>query len=294
MKSLNQNEYLEKTYGHYAPNTKEKAMMAITRALPNSWIGQRLGFALRKLVKRKNHMPFDVDVFGMRMRLFPHDNKCEKRVLCLPQLFDPQERLAIKEFIEGRGARPITFIDLGANIGLYSLYVQSLFKQAGNEAHGAKIIAVEADPYIYERLQNNIGLNNNVINILPAAVSDKDGRIDLHINTHNRGQNSILAEANDNASSSQGSLNVESVRLTTLLKRYDIKAPDIVKFDLEGAESIVLNAFFKEADKTHYPSMVLIESDKNANPAVFALLRERGYKLQSQTKNNSIFVYETK
>ncbi len=76
-------------YGHYAPDAQQARMIALTRALPNSWLGKRLGFTLRKLVKREKGMPFDIDVFGMMMRLFPYDNKCEKRVLCLPQLFDP-------------------------------------------------------------------------------------------------------------------------------------------------------------------------------------------------------------
>ncbi len=155
----------------------------------------------------------------------------------------------------------------------------------------AKIIAVEADPYIYERLQNNVALNDNFINIVPAGLSDEDGHINLHINTQNRGESSILSQAETNV----GAVNVKAIRLTTLLDSHNVQTPNIMKLDLEGAEHIVLSTFFRDAPQQRHPDMVTIENEsKEANTsrdqALSTLFKNNGYSLQSKTSNNCIFV----
>lgn len=280
----------EKPYGSFAPNTQQAYLIGLTRRLPNSWVGKRLGFTLRKLIKRKEGIPFDLNVFGMKMRLYPHDNKCENRVLCLPQLFDPQERKVIKEFITLQGSSPITFIDLGANVGLYSLYIQSLLQD--KDSKNTKIIAVEADPYIYERLKHNVLLNNDFINIVQTAISNQDGHTSLHINTHNRGENSIITQAkiNNTLPQTQSSIDVTTTSIKTLLERYDVIKPSIMKLDLEGAEELVLSAFFDDVGQESYPNMIIVERDKNLDLPLLTLLQYNGYTVQSDTRNNRIFI----
>ena len=46
------------------------------------------GLAMRGLRGR----PVDVVSLGARMRLYPHNNNAEKRLLFTPQYFDPRER----------------------------------------------------------------------------------------------------------------------------------------------------------------------------------------------------------
>jgi FkbM family methyltransferase len=64
-----------------------------------------------------------------------------------------------------------TFVDLGANIGYYSLLASRRVSESG------RVYSIEASPSIFERLKENIA-RNNVANItaIHAIVSDKEGR----------------------------------------------------------------------------------------------------------------------
>ena len=89
---------MNKEFGAFAPSAFQQKIMGFTRSLPDTWLGRRMGFALRKLVHGGRQEPIDTDVFGLKMRLHPQGNKCEKRVICLPQFFDPEERRILEEF----------------------------------------------------------------------------------------------------------------------------------------------------------------------------------------------------
>ena len=63
-------------------------------------------------------------------------------------------------------------IDIGANIGIYTLLLSHLYPKC-------KVISIEASPTIFEKLKLNCQLNNllpgsNLV-LLNKAVSDKDG-----------------------------------------------------------------------------------------------------------------------
>src|SRR3954451_278717 len=106
-------------FGTFAPTALARSIIAITRSLPESWLGRRLTLALRRIVLTLlGRTPIDVETLGVRMRLFPHNNVCEKRVLFPPQHFDAHEREILAKHI----AADFTFIDVGANVGAYSLF----------------------------------------------------------------------------------------------------------------------------------------------------------------------------
>ncbi len=267
---------MNKEFGAFAPSAFQQKIMGFTRSLPDTWLGRRMGFALRKLVHGGRQEPIDTDVFGLKMRLHPQGNKCEKRVICLPQFFDPEERRILEEFAKKQSG--FRFIDLGANIGLYSLFIKSL-------GLNSKIIAVEADPDIFARLSYNIGLNDGGISAHNIAVSDHDGEAELFINTKNRGESSIVKDQ-----SSGTSIRIPCKTLLSLLDAENITRPDVVKLDLEGAEEIVLKAFFKQAGEERYPKLILIENAPDRwDTDIFALLESKGYELSHKTKTNRVY-----
>lgn len=263
-------------YGSYALDGFKNGVMNFTRSLPDNWLGRRLGFTLRKLVHGGRSIPVDTEVFGQKLRLYPFDNKCEKRVICLPQFFDPSERQALADFAKEKDT--FNFIDLGSNVGLYSLFIDSLDKKG-------QIIAIEADPYIYSRLRYNIDNNQTKITAHNIAVSDNNGTITLHINTKNRGENSIVHNQN-----SGEAVTIACKRLLTIMDEAGMKRADAVKLDLEGAEEIVLTSFFKEAPKERYPELVLIENAPDRwTIDIYNLLEQQGYILDKATRTNRIY-----
>src|ERR1043165_512441 len=69
-------------WGTHAPSTYRRAVLAVTRAMPANWVGQRLAILFRRLVMRRiGEGCIDTVLWGMRLRLYPRRNGCEKNAL---------------------------------------------------------------------------------------------------------------------------------------------------------------------------------------------------------------------
>ena len=76
-------------FGAHAPRGTVARLLGWTRAASPSWAGKRRAFALRALaVRQLEGRPLDVEALGAKMRLYPYNNVCEKRILFTPQYFD--------------------------------------------------------------------------------------------------------------------------------------------------------------------------------------------------------------
>ena len=74
-------------FGTYAPGAFQALIVRVTRALPDSWLGRRAAFALRRAVTQTLRHPLDMEVFGQRMRLVPFNNVAEKGKYLLQVLY---------------------------------------------------------------------------------------------------------------------------------------------------------------------------------------------------------------
>ena len=119
-----------KPFGARLPGLMERALLALTAALPNTWFGLRLAILLRKpvmayLAHHGHDAALDVRRWGLAIRLHPLDNGCEKSLLFTPQMYEPAEFAELAHDIPAARPefRPFVFIDAGANVGLFSLFV---------------------------------------------------------------------------------------------------------------------------------------------------------------------------
>src|SRR5262245_55776433 len=75
-------------FGTLRPGGLDRAVIAATSALPDTWAGLRLAILLRRIVTmRLARAPIpalDVERWGLAMRLHPLDNGCEKNLLFTP------------------------------------------------------------------------------------------------------------------------------------------------------------------------------------------------------------------
>lgn len=123
--------------------------------------------------------PVDIEALGARMRLHPYTNICEKKMLYTPATFDAQELRILGDRLRDG----FVFIDIGANIGAYSLFV------AGRTGPSARILAIEPQPHIFDRLTRNIDLNAfATVKAISCAVADKAGEVTLFIDHRNSGK----------------------------------------------------------------------------------------------------------
>ena len=158
-------------FGALAPNPFDRAIMALTGRMPDNWAGLKLAMALRRLVtmRMETAAALDVERWRLRMRLHPRDNGCEKNLLFTPQMYEPPEREELAREIAGVAGRPFVFIDIGANVGLFSLFVAAT-------ACTARILAIEPEPGNFARLAFNIAANpGSPITPLALALGETEG-----------------------------------------------------------------------------------------------------------------------
>ncbi|WP_336814803.1 FkbM family methyltransferase [Bosea sp. MMO-172] len=278
MAIIEQNPAEERPFGTFAPKAYLARIIARTRAASDSFLGRKIAYALRRLGLRSlDGAPVDIESLGARMRLYPDGNVCEKRVLFTPQYFDAVER----ELLASRLRDGFTFIDIGANIGAYSLFV------AARAGRGARILAVEPQPEIFARLSFNIAQNPfGTVKAVACALADKPGELTLFIDPTNRGESSVRI-----LNSSAGtSVKVPAMTLLSLVEGEGYERIDAIKLDVEGAEDLILEPFLRDAPQALWPEFIIIEDSRQRWQSDLAGLLERsGYQLVAQTRLNLVF-----
>ncbi|WP_262270606.1 FkbM family methyltransferase [Microvirga yunnanensis] len=266
-------------FGDFAPSGLTRWVIDRTRGLPEGWAGRRLALMLRRLaMKTLKGLPLDLETFGVRMRLYPYKNVCERRILFTPQYFDADElRILSSRITDG-----FTFIDIGSNVGWYAL---SVAQEAGSVP--TRILAVEPQPEIFDRLIYNIRQNpSGTIKAVDCAVADKTGELTLFLDPLNRGEASLKIVN----SSQTDAIRVPAVTMLELLKREGLNRVDAIKLDVEGAEDLVLDPFFRDAPASLYPALLIIANvPERWQIDVVKLLKGKGYRQILETRMNLAF-----
>ena len=263
-------------YGQYAPGAWINRLLDVTRGASKSWAGKRKAFFLRGLaVRALGGRPLDVESMGARMRLYPYNNVCEKRILFTPQYFDEEERALIASRIREN----FVFIDIGANIGGYTLFT------AAKAGPSARILAIEPQPEIFERLIYNIRQNPfPSVKALNCAVADIDAEVTLFVAARNRGETSMRIVNSDGG---DVQLRVPGKTLRTIVTDEGFDHIDAIKLDVEGAEDLILEPFFREAPSALFPKLILMEYSHGRWAAdLNAILTGLGYREVMRTRTN--------
>ena len=278
MANIEQNPAEEQPFGAFAPKAYLARIIAWTRGASDSFLGRKIAYALRRLGLRSlDGAPVDIESLGAKMRLYPSGNVCEKRVLFTPQYFDAVER----ELLASRLREGFTFIDIGANIGAYSLFV------AARAGRSARILAVEPQPEVFARLTFNIAQNPfGTVKAVACALADKPGELTLFIDPANRGESSVRI-----LSSMAGSaVKVPAMTLLALVENEGYDRIDAVKLDVEGAEDLILEPFLRDAPEALWPGFIIIEDSRRRWQSDLAgLLARSGYRMVAQTRLNLVF-----
>ncbi len=171
-------------------------------------------------------------------------------------------------------AAGMTVIDLGANIGQYTLVAAHRVGPQG------RVHAFEPTPSLAEHVRRNLELNGfENATVHAVAVSDAPGRVALHIiEADEPNMNSII-----NGSSDPKGLEVPTVTLDGFVGEHSLGAVDVIKMDIEGAELQALRGartLFTGADS---PVLVLelnpktLEYGSHTPDDLLGLLASYGY-----------------
>jgi FkbM family methyltransferase len=120
-----------------------------------------------------------------------------------------------------------TFVDVGANIGYYSLLAAGLVGTRG------RVVAVEASPAAYRELQANLERNHaDRVRPVPYAVSDTERLLSFY--EPRPGVSSVTTSVQ--TAELVPTFQVEARPLPDLLSPEEIGGARIVKIDIEGGE----------------------------------------------------------
>jgi FkbM family methyltransferase len=118
-----------------------------------------------------------------------------------------------------------TVLDIGANVGLFSLWLHSACD---------KIYALEPTPEHFALLEK---LTKDIDNIeaVNTALADRDGDMDFFISRENSTMNTLVQEVNDTY---DRRVRVPGLSINSLLHKLALDEVDLVKLDIEGGESL--------------------------------------------------------
>lgn len=203
---------------------------------------------LRKRFARALNGPFDITHERMNFRLYPAENYCDRVLFGRDDLPERAEHEALIPFIKSG----LCFVDIGANVGSYSLFVGS---RAGP---GAKLVALEPHPRTHAKLLFNLKANGlPTTHVFNGGAGPERTQMDLWSDGgSNIGHTSMLKEGTANP---VARVRVPVVPLLDLLKDYDVGQIDILKIDIEGFEDRALAPFLDAAPDALLPSHILIE-----------------------------------
>ena len=166
-----------------------------------------------------------------------------------------------------------TIIDIGANVGYYSLKFSSLIGDSG------KIISLEPDTNTFQVLKQNCDLNNfKNIETLNLAVSDTDGFLTLYRDEKHSGKSSLFTGSNN-----KDSIRITTKTLDTLLKDR-FQNIDFIKIDTEGAELSILKGasnILKITQKILIELHEEILQQNNQDPLeIEKILKDHGFQIR--------------
>lgn len=125
------------------------------------------------------------------------------------------------------GKENLVVLDIGANVGLFSLYFQDQAKM---------VYSLEPTPSHFNILKR-LTADYPKITPLNIALSDQDADIDFFICSNNTTMNSITARSDTEYAEN---ITVRGCTLATLINDLKLDHVDFIKCDIEGSESFAL------------------------------------------------------
>ncbi len=211
-------------------------MVSVARKI-SSWVCERqsLPYRFRKSIVKKidpsllsNH-DFKVDFFGMKYE--GNAGNYIERMIYFCGAYEKYMLFCLRDYVKSLDNENLSFWDIGANVGNHSLFMS----QITEEVHAF-------EPYILVRKQfeKNIALNNiKNINIHPVGLSNINESIAFYAPPEGKlGNGSFVEGCNDG---NEYHTELQVVIGDEEVEKKGINPPDIIKIDVEGFESSVLD-----------------------------------------------------
>ena len=236
---------------------------------------------IRKNIARRFPGPYDVKVEGVLMRAYPLENYDDRIAVGRGNLPEVPERDVIRPLLKPG----MVFVDIGANVGSYSLFVAS---QCGDNA---TILAFEPHPRTFSKLTFNVRANGfSSIEAINQGVGRQKARMRLYSSGGtNIGTASILPEA----ATDHQFVDVKVAPLAEALKTRLIERIDLLKIDIEGFEDRALLPLLSLKHQSCWPRAILLETVLRQlwEDDCVSRLKHLGYRIAANTGENLLMLH---
>lgn len=210
---------------------------------------------------------------GVRMLWEPEDMGSAPNIAFIHGDYEPEESELLFALAEGKK----TIVDIGANVGWFSLHFGELVKPAGGSVH-----AIEPVPWTHARLKKNIELNglSDTVHTYQIGLGDKVDEVTFYVPESSGPSAASMRDLHPEESSR--TVTCHLAPLDDLLKVRNVTNVEMVKCDVEGAELMVLRGASQllTVDQPILFFELLRKWSKSFGyhpNAVIDLLREHGY-----------------
>ncbi|NEO44545.1 MAG: FkbM family methyltransferase [Moorea sp. SIO4A3] len=199
---------------------------------------------------------------------------------------DGEYDLPIKQSLaSGLSGQPLNILDIGANVGYFTLRLADLILQGENSESDFRVTLVEGSPTIYKELKSRLNNQPNLADkfkIVHGLVGERQGSAkilesDFHV------MNAVAS------SSSSGGTNVSYIDLESLYS--ESSEIDLLKCDIEGSELIFMENY-KDLLWRVKSAVFELHHDRCDTARCFEILKDAGFLNHQQLRQESTFSLE--
>ena len=228
----------------------------VSRRTQNDWLDRPSIISLSRIGFPAAAEPLQIEVVPREMM---------NRAMFLYGAFEISETRLVQAFL----APGMTFVDIGANIGYYTLVAARIVGETG------LVHCFEPNQPMHLRLERNVqrnGLGNVVVHA--EAVAQFSGQVEFFASTWdaNQGISSLLP-----GSGRERVQRVPSVSYDDFVDGLGGRRVDLVKMDIEGAELLAIEGGRRALGRADAPGLIFEADDPTQ---VGAVLRALGYKIR--------------
>jgi len=220
----------------------------------------------------------DVEFEGIKLRCHIADNGPERFVIFQERRKDWDALRSITDQLNAGD----TFVDVGANFGLFSTVAARKVGPSG------KVVSIEPHPELIRRLSFNVAANDFAqVVVVGNAVGDAPGEATLYVNTSSFAESTLMAGAGP-AGDGQMAVRVPVKTLHQIVAGAGLSRIDALKIDIEGYEDRALVPFFETAPRQLWPKRALIEviHAQDWGTDCVSRMAEAGYAVEHRTKSD--------
>jgi len=184
-------------------------------------------------------------------------------------------------------------LDIGANIGLYSIFAAKIHKNI-------KVISFEPSTNNLRILSRNIFINNlvNKIKIFQLPLGDKPN------NFSNFSESLFLEGASHNSFDHDLDFEGKNIKITNnykilgttiknIIEQKILELPDYIKIDVDGIEHLILKGAGNVLSNENIKSIQIEINEKYQEQykSILNFMRENGFILKNKKRNENLLIY---